>query len=321
LGMFEKVVVIDARGHLLGRLSSVLAKELLGGQKVVIVRCEELQISGSLFRNQLIFSKFLQHRGNTNPKRGPVHYRSPARILWRTVRGMIPHKTQRGAAALERMKIFEGVPHPYDRMKRVVVPAALRILRLKPGRKFCRLGDLASSVGWAHNGLIAKLETKRKTKSSAYYVQKKQMAGLKAKAIASLGDKLNTLATSAPVAAASKPTKAPVKETKAAPKGEKKEKEASPKKEKEAPKEAKKEKEAAPEKKEAPKKDAAPAPEKKKEKEAPKEAAPEKKKEAPKEAKKEKEVAPEKKKEAPKEAKKEAAPEKKKEAPKKKSDE
>src|SRR5688500_5221048 len=50
---------------------------------------------------------------------------------------MIPHKTARGAAAIERIKLFEGVPPPYDRKKRMVVPEALRVLRLKPGRKYC----------------------------------------------------------------------------------------------------------------------------------------------------------------------------------------
>jgi len=50
---------------------------------------------------------------------------------------MTPHKTARGAAALERLKLFEGVPPPYDRKKRMVVPEALRVLRLKPGRKYC----------------------------------------------------------------------------------------------------------------------------------------------------------------------------------------
>jgi large subunit ribosomal protein L13Ae len=45
--MFDKVVVIDCRGHLLGRLASIVAKELLCGQKVVCVRTEELNISGS----------------------------------------------------------------------------------------------------------------------------------------------------------------------------------------------------------------------------------------------------------------------------------
>lgn len=50
---------------------------------------------------------------------------------------MLPHKTARGAAAIERLKLFEGVPPPYDRKKKMVVPDALRVLRLKPGRKYC----------------------------------------------------------------------------------------------------------------------------------------------------------------------------------------
>jgi large subunit ribosomal protein L13Ae len=39
---------------------------------------------------------------------------------------MIPHKTKRGAAALERLKAFEGVPAPYDKTKRMVIPDALK---------------------------------------------------------------------------------------------------------------------------------------------------------------------------------------------------
>lgn len=39
---------------------------------------------------------------------------------------MIPHKTKRGAAALARLKTFEGVPPPYDKIKRMVIPDALK---------------------------------------------------------------------------------------------------------------------------------------------------------------------------------------------------
>ena len=45
--MLESTIIIDAREHLLGRLASVIAKELLAGQKVVVVRCDEIVISGS----------------------------------------------------------------------------------------------------------------------------------------------------------------------------------------------------------------------------------------------------------------------------------
>jgi len=263
--MFEKVVIIDGKGHLIGRLASVLAKELLNGQKVVVVRCEEIQISGSLFRNQLIFSKFLQHRGNTNPKRGPIHYRSPARILWRTIRGMMPHKKERGQHALERLKVFEGIPHPYDRMKRVVVPSALRILRLKPGRKYCRLGDLASSVGWAHNGLIKKLETKRITFSSAYYLRKKQLAIIKKKAITNLGDKLGKVGGSPSAMETEK--KPPVVAAKTEKKQTEKKPEKTEKKTEKSEKKSEKPEKKQTEKKQPEKKEAPPQKEKEKEKE------------------------------------------------------
>ena len=59
---------------------------------------------------------------------------------------MVPHKTKRGAAALERLKTFEGIPPPYDKVKRMVVPDALKVLRLQHGHKSCQLGDLAKSV-------------------------------------------------------------------------------------------------------------------------------------------------------------------------------
>ncbi|KAK5916901.1 hypothetical protein CgunFtcFv8_011835 [Champsocephalus gunnari] len=91
---------------------------------------------------------FLRKRMNTNPSRGPFHFRAPSRIFWRTVRGMLPHKTKRGQAALDRMKVFDGIPPPYDKRKRMVVPAALKIVRLKPTRKFALLGRLAYEVGW-----------------------------------------------------------------------------------------------------------------------------------------------------------------------------
>ena len=57
--MFEKEVVVDGKDHLLGRLASCVAKELLNGQRVVIVRCERICKSGSLFRSKLEWKDFL----------------------------------------------------------------------------------------------------------------------------------------------------------------------------------------------------------------------------------------------------------------------
>merc|ERR1712039_889378 len=79
--------------------------------------------------------------------------------------------------ALDRLKSYEGIPHPYDRRKRMV-------LRLKKERHFCRLGDLSTEVGWKQDALIKRLEDQRKVKSEAFYkkkvAMKKEMAEKKA---------------------------------------------------------------------------------------------------------------------------------------------
>ena len=181
--MFEKEIIIDGRGHLVGRLASICAKQMLRGQKVVVVRCEEMNISGSLFRNNLKYHEFLNKSNNSNPRRNFKHFHSPSRMFWRSLRGMLPHKEARGADALQKLKVFEGIPYPYDQRKRMVVPSALRVCRLKPMRDFCGLGELATKVGWNRGTLIQSLEAKRKVKSDRYFQNKVKKADAKKKAL------------------------------------------------------------------------------------------------------------------------------------------
>ncbi|EME32064.1 60S ribosomal protein L16 [Galdieria sulphuraria] len=172
--MLEAPIIVDAKGHLLGRLASVVAKEILSGQQIVVVRCEELNISGDHHRHKLKFKSYLRKRMNTNPSRGPYHHRSPSKIFFKAVRGMVPRRIPRGSAALSRLKVFEGVPPPYDRMKRMVVPQALRVVRLRPDRKYTHVGTLASQVGWKYADVIKRLEQKRKQRSKNFYLKKKE---------------------------------------------------------------------------------------------------------------------------------------------------
>nr|KAF6407908.1 hypothetical protein HJG59_015805 [Molossus molossus] len=162
-----QVLVLDGRGHLLGRLAAIVAKQVLLGRKVVVVRCEGINISGNFYRNKLKYLAFLRKRMNTNPSRGPYHFRAPSRIFWRTVRGMLPHKTKRGQAALDRLKVFDGIPPPYDKKKRMVVPAALKVVRLKPTRK-------------------------RKEKAKIHYRKKKQLMRLRKQAEKNVEKKIGT---------------------------------------------------------------------------------------------------------------------------------
>ena len=103
-------------------------------------------MSGNFYRNKLKYLDFLKKRCNVKPSRGPFHFRAPSKIFWRTVsfvglsfpnglfrscytqvRGMTPHKTERGKDALKRLQTFEGVPPPYDKKKLMVIPSALKV--------------------------------------------------------------------------------------------------------------------------------------------------------------------------------------------------
>merc|ERR1712187_106866 len=179
-GFSPKPVVIDGKGHLMGRLASIVAPNILNGNKVIMVRCEAINMSGNFYRNKLKYLKFLKLRCNVKPLRGPFHFRAPSKIFWRTVRGMIAHKTERGKLALKRLQTFEGVPPPYDKKKKMVIPSALKVLRLKSGRKFCSLGRLGHEVGWKYQDIVAALEAKRKVKGEAFHKSKAVVAKAKA---------------------------------------------------------------------------------------------------------------------------------------------
>lgn len=171
--MFEKVVVIDGKDHILGRLAAVVAKQLLSGQRVVIVRAEKVVLTGQIERHLREWQLFKKKNSNSNPnKGGPWHFKSPARIIWRTIRGMLPHKTARGVAALGRLKAFEGCPHPYSVQKKVVITNALKSVMMDSFRKFTHLGEFSGRVGWNHGPTVEALETKRKDRAAKYYKDK-----------------------------------------------------------------------------------------------------------------------------------------------------
>ena len=64
----------------------------------------------------------------------------------------------------------------------MVVPAALKVERLKPTRKFACLGHLAHEVGWKDQAVMDTLDEKRKEKAKIHYRKKKQLMRLQKQA-------------------------------------------------------------------------------------------------------------------------------------------
>lgn len=80
------------------------------------------------------------------------------------------------------MKAYEGVPTHYQHRSRVVAPKAVAFFNLKPESTRCKLGELATSVGWTKAAAVTRLEEKRRIRDSARFEKAKAAnAALKAK--------------------------------------------------------------------------------------------------------------------------------------------
>ena len=139
------VLVVDAAGQIAGRLSSRVAKALLNGSRVVIVNAEKTLMSGN--RRSILdeMNKRLEIASITHPKHGPFHPREPSRILSRMIRGMVPRRRPKGRFALKRLRVYEGVPVQYSRLKLKTFEEA----KITKARGFYTpMGDIASEIGW-----------------------------------------------------------------------------------------------------------------------------------------------------------------------------
>ncbi len=101
------MVVLDASGQILGRLSSVVAKRLLQGDEVIVVNAEKAVVTGP---RDSILLQYRQRRRTGSQRKGPYYPKRPDRILRRTVRGMLPYQRTRGREALKRLRVYVGIP-------------------------------------------------------------------------------------------------------------------------------------------------------------------------------------------------------------------
>ena len=110
-------IVIDAHNALLGRLCSYAAKQALRGHHVVVVNCAEAVISGNPESIKAEY-RVTRARGGYAQK-GPYFPKQSQRIIKRTIRGMLPHRQQRGLLALKRVMCYDRVPAKYVEAKKI----------------------------------------------------------------------------------------------------------------------------------------------------------------------------------------------------------
>lgn len=137
--------IIDATGHVVGRLSSVVAKRLLQGEEIVIVNTEKAILTG---RRKVVFGEYLKkkRRGSTASRMrgiGPLYPRRPDMILRRTISRMMPYQQARGREALKRLRVYMDVPEAYKGQTFEVIAVAKR----PPQGPVMSLGEVSRMLG------------------------------------------------------------------------------------------------------------------------------------------------------------------------------
>jgi large subunit ribosomal protein L13 len=117
------VEVIDAKGLVIGRLSTHVAKKLLNEKEleIAIINAEKAIVSGN---RKMVLRRYIQKRDLNHPRKGPNFPKLPDRILKRTIRGMLPYQQPKGREALKRVKVYMGIPKELEGKKSKTVEAA-----------------------------------------------------------------------------------------------------------------------------------------------------------------------------------------------------
>ncbi len=136
--------IIDAEGHILGRLSSYIAKRLLEGERIVVVNAEKVIITGN---PENVFERYKEKYDRGSKEKGPYFPRHPEKIFKRTVRGMLPWKTGKGREAYRRLRVFIGVPDELKNKELEKIEIAL-YEKVSKSERYVLLEDISSYLGF-----------------------------------------------------------------------------------------------------------------------------------------------------------------------------
>ena len=137
----NNAIIVDAKGLILGRLASNVAKLLIQGETVIILNAEKAAISG---KKQQIVQEAKTFLEVGHPRKGPLHPRRPDRIVSRTVRGMLPRRKPKGVEAYKRLRVYLGAPLEFENKKFQTIPEASADKLKSP---YITVGELAKEIG------------------------------------------------------------------------------------------------------------------------------------------------------------------------------
>lgn len=144
-------LVVNAKDHVAGKLATFVAKNILEGQKVIVINTQYLVLTGPIERSIGKFKDYLNKRRLTKPENGQKHHRSPSMFLRRIVRRMVPKRITKGQRAMTLFTSYESCPDELMNSKWLVCPKALLKNTANPIRKFFYIQELLVKFGWKYS--------------------------------------------------------------------------------------------------------------------------------------------------------------------------
>ena len=135
-------MIIDAKDRILGRVCTFAAKQILLGNKVDVINCEESVVSGN---KASIIENYNRKLHRKAPTKGPYFYRRPDLLFRRTIRGMVPFKRSRGREAFRNVKCHIGVPENLKNDKAIRVGKVTEKLN---SPEYLKVKEICKAVGW-----------------------------------------------------------------------------------------------------------------------------------------------------------------------------
>jgi len=142
----DRPIVVDATDHIAGRLSSNVAKLLIKGNRVSVVNCEKIMMSGTRSNQIQEYREFLEINSIINYKHGPKHYRRPDTVMAKMIRQMLPFdRKPSGKASFQRLRTYIGSPKEIKSIEKIQFEKAK--IR-KTASNYTQLGELCRVIGW-----------------------------------------------------------------------------------------------------------------------------------------------------------------------------
>ncbi|EIJ65076.1 ribosomal protein L13 [Candidatus Nitrosopumilus salaria BD31] len=142
----DRPIVVDATDHIAGRLASNVAKLLINGNRVSVVNCEKIMMSGTRSNQIKEYREFLEINSVINPKHGPVHYRRPDTLMAKMIRQMLPYdRKPSGKEAHQRLRTYIGSPKEIKSLEKIQFEKA-KIK--KTASNYTSIGELCRTIGW-----------------------------------------------------------------------------------------------------------------------------------------------------------------------------